>query len=416
MPSTRRICAGVGLAVAVLALVTPPAARAQLQPVTEARARSGTPAESSQVLLDWERIVFRTVYTDGLSPVPGGVPLMGFTSMAMYDAVEASLRAHSSSETAAVAAAAHAVLVHYFPSAAPKLDADLAATLAGVPDGPAEARGRAIGAAAGARMVASRVGDGYGDPTIHYIKAPGPGVWQPVPPATDMLVPWLGSLRPLVVSTPVRVGGPDPLSSRRYAAQYEEVRRLGSATSTERTPEQTATALFFNSNSATMVSDALVRHLSDHPIDLRGTARLFAEVHAAMTDSVISCWRLKRDVGFWRPDRAIALADTDGNPATSPQPGWAPLVPTPPYSDYVSGHACLTAPAVEVIRRTLGERTPLELVSVNSPTPRVYELLGSIERDAFWARIWSGLHYRTAMEDGYRIGHVMARRVLRAFD
>ena len=416
MPSTRRICAGVGVAVALLALVTPPAARAQQLPVEGDRVRPGTSAESPQVVLDWERIVFRTVYTDGLSPVPSGVPLMGFTSMAMHDAVEGSLRAHSSSETAAVAAAAHAVLVHYFPSAAPKLDADLVATLAGVPDGPAEARGRAIGAAAGARMVANRAGDGYADPTIHYLKAPGPGVWQPVPPATDMLVPWLGSLRPLLVSTQVLLGGPDPLTSRRYAAQYEEVRRLGSATSTERTPEQTATALFFNSNSATMVSDALVRYLSDHPIGLQRTSLLFAAVHAAMTDSVITCWRLKRDVGFWRPNQAIALADTDGNPATSPQPGWTPLVPTPPYSDYVSGHACLTAPAVEVIRRTLGERTPLELVSVNSPTPRAYDRLGSIERDAFLARIWSGLHFRTAMEDGYRIGHTMARRVLKAID
>ena len=327
MPSTRRICAGVGVAVALLALVTPPAARAQQLQVEGDRGRPGTPAESPQVVLDWERIVFRTVYTDGLSPVPSGVPLMGFTSMAMYDAVDASLRAHSSSETAAVAAAAHAVLAHYFPSAEPKLDADLAATLAGVPDGPAEARGRAIGAAAGARMVASRAGDGYGDPTIHYLKAPGPGVWQPVH-RHRMLVPWLGSLRPLVVSTPVRLGGPDPLTS---TATPPSTRRSGTR---QRHPHRAHA----RSDRHRAVLQLQLGHHGQRrtrppperpcPRACGDTARLFAVIHAAMTDAVITCWRLKYDVGFWRPVQAIAGADTDGNPATSPSPAGPRSSPT----------------------------------------------------------------------------------------
>jgi hypothetical protein len=78
----------------------------------------------------------------------------------------------------------------------------------------------------------------------------------------------------------------------------------------------------------------------------------------------------------------------------------------------VSGHACLTAPAVEVIRRMLGETTPLELLSVNSSIPRTYATLSDLEDDAFHARIWSGLHFRTAMEDGYQIGHHTAAEVL----
>ncbi len=262
-------------------------------------------------------------------------------------------------------------------------------------------------------MIASRVGDGYLDPKIHYALPPGVGVWQPTPPATDMLAPWLGSLRRLVTHRKVRLPGPDELTSASYAADFDEVKRLGSATSTERTPEQTATAQFYNSNSATTVSEALVRRLEAEPIGLRATALLFARVHAAMTDAVIQCWRLKRDVGFWRPDQAVAGAETDGNPDTSTEPGWTPLVPTPPYSDYVSGHASLTAPAIETIRLTLGENTTLELRSVNSPTPRVYTQLSDIETDAFNARIWSGLHFRRAMVDGYRLGHRTARAVFR---
>jgi hypothetical protein len=130
---------------------------------------------------------------------------------------------------------------------------------------------------------------------------------------------------------------------------------------------------------------------------------------------VIRCWSLKRDIGFWRPSQAIAGADQDGNPGTAVEPGWAPLVPNPNYSDYVSGHASLTGPAVEVIRHTLGEHTPLELRSVSSPTPRVYPTLSEIEHDAFNARIWSGLHFRRAMEHGYDIAHRTAQGVMSAF-
>ena len=135
-----------------------------------------------------------------------------------------------------------------------------------------------------------------------------------------------------------------------------------------------------------------------------------------MTDSLIQCWRLKRDVGFWRPIQAIRGAENDGNPATTDDDTWTPLIPNPPYSDYVSGHGCLTGPAIEVIRRTLGERTKLTLISVNSPSPRTYTRLRDLEHDAFYARIWSGLHFRTAMADAYRIGHITARRVLKALD
>ena len=285
--------------------------------------------ESPQVVLDWEGIVFRTVYVDTATPIPVGVPILGFVSVAMHRAATRSAQVGSSSETAAVATAAHDVLVHYYPAQATQLAADLAASLAGI--GPASrSKGARIGARAAARMLASRVGDHYLDPSFHYAKPPGPGVWQPNPGATDMLAPWLGSLRPLFVRRPVRVAGPRALTSTAYARDYDEVRRLGSVSSVERSPAQTATALFFNSNSATMVGEALIRHLESHPLDLRSTARLFAMIHGAMTDSAIRVWGLKRDVGFWRPSQAVAGADTDGNRRhRPPRPGGRPWCRTP---------------------------------------------------------------------------------------
>ncbi len=376
--------------------------------------------ESARVVLDWERIAFRTVYFAypdpvGTTPVPQGVPVLGFTSMALLDAARASEHRHHSSETAAVAQAAHDVLLAYYPVAEATLAADLAASLDPLPDGRAKDRGIEIGRQAAADMIASRVGDHFKDPAFHYSKTPGPGVWQPNPGATDMLVPWLGSLTPLVLHRPVRVHGPDRLTSHAYARDFNEVKKYGGLDSTARSSDEKATALFFNSNSATMVGDALVRHLAAHPMRLGATALLFARIHAAMTDSAIRCWQLKRDVGFWRPSQAIAGADGDGNPDTSTEAGWVPLVPNPNYSDYLSGHASLTAPAIETIRRTLGEHTPLELISIapgRPPISRTYLHLSEIERDAFNARIWSGLHFRRAMTDGYYLGHRTARKVM----
>ena len=120
-----------------------------------------------------------------------------------------------------------------------------------------------------------------------------------------------------------------------------------------------------------MVGDALLRYLETHPQSLEDTAWMFAAIHSAMTDSLIKCWQLKRDVGFWRPVEAVAGAAADDNPDTQPEAGWTPLLTTPPYSDYVSGHGCVTSPQVEVIRAKLGETVPLELrSSATSPIPR----------------------------------------------
>jgi hypothetical protein len=378
-----------------------------------------TSAESGQTVLDWERIAFRTLYTDTpVTPIPVGVPILGFVSNAMHHAAQRSAHLGSSSESAAVAQAAHDVLVHYYPAFASKLDADLATTFGVIGAGHERTKGARIGADAGRDMVESRRGDGYLDTTIHYGKTAGAGVWTPNPPNTDMLAAWLGSVRPLYVE-PVPVSGPFSLGSSAWAADYEEALLYGGggATPTQRSQTQTDTAVFFDSNSATMVGDALVRYLESHPIGILGTARLFAMVHGAMTDALINCWMLKRDVGFWRPFQAISGAYDDTNGATTPQPGWTPLRTMPNYSDYVSGHGCLTGPAVQVIRRTLGETAQLELRSVNFPNnPRTYARLTDLEFDAFHARIWGGFHFRKAMTDAYEIAHRTADAVMAAFD
>jgi len=241
-----------------------------------------------------------------------------------------------------------------------------------------------------------------------------------------MLAPWLGSVRPLFVS-PLPLSGPYPLASSAWAADYEEVRRIGSTTSEtsgQRTAAQSATALFFNTNTAmpdgitingaTMVGDALIRYLEAHPVGILATTELFALIHSAITDSVICTWRAKWDVGFWRPFQAISGLYDDGNGGTTAQPGWAPLVANPNYSDYLSGHGALTSPQVEVVRHVFGEGAQLEL---RAPTgTRTYPSLSALEFDSFHARMWGGLHYRKAMTDTYEMGHKTATLVMAALE
>ena len=415
MHLVQRSCALLSTAALTTALLATAPSASAAPTATDRGPAHASRVTKAQVLLNWERIALRTVYTDASAQVPVGVPVLGFTSLAMHRAVQASMsRDRKSSERAAVIQAAYQVLKHYYPGLKGKLGADRAASLAHVHSGPAKRFGIKVGKRAGRGVLSERAGDHYLDPNIHYTKPPAPGIWQPTS-GTDMLGGWIGSLRHLLVKKNVKVDGPDALTSSAYTTQFEEVKSLGRSNSTTRTQAQRQTALFFNANAVSQLSDALVRYLERRPLSLSATARLFAAMHGAQTDSLIQCWRLKRDVGFWRPFQAIRDAELDGNPATTEDNTWAPLIPNPNYSDYVSGHGCVTSSAVEVIRQTLGEETRLYLTHPTLPT-RSYPLLSEWEDDAFLARIWGGLHFRTAMVDAYRIGHITARRVVRALD
>lgn len=367
--------------------------------------------KAAEAAVLWQRIAVRTIWSETVpTPAPPvGSMYLAFTSLAVHDAAQEAHRQGRVAATAAVATAAHDVLHAYFPASRANLDADLAATMARVPDGRKADAGAAIGAAAAAAMIASRVGDGRFNSAIVYSKPPAPGIWQP--PPTGMALAWLGFLKPVVDIEPVALDGPDPIGSAAYAADYHEVASVGSTTSTTRTEEQTAISRFFANNVNGAYRLAVCDVLAAEPLGLLPTTRMFARIDAAVLTSFIRTFRLKYDIGYWRPFQAIAAADTDGNPATAPIPGWAPLIPNPAYSDYTSGHAAATSPFAEVVRQTLGDDTPL-VIRVGSQA-RSYATLSALEHDALHARIWGGLHFRDAMDDGYYLGHTTAQRVMR---
>jgi hypothetical protein len=390
---------------ASLLVATPVSATAEGTALDQLRAEDS----DASIALDWQRTALRTIFTEAATPVPASALYLGFTSLAVDDAVDRAL-SQNASASAAAAVAAHDVLVAYFKASTTNLDADLATSLSKIPDGQAERKGIKLGGAAAATMVASRVDDGR-NTQVSYNKPAEAGIWQP--PASGMAVPWLGFVKPLVLPKPITVDGPDPIDSAAYATDFNEVKRLGSRTSTERTTAQTETAKFYSANIVLQLREALIDHLDSYPLSLGRTARLFAALDAATADSLIQAWRLKHDIGFWRPFQAIPAADTDGNDATEADPEWVQLLEpaTPPYPDYVSGHAVVVAAFTSTVGPVLGNNLSLTISSAVTSTDRTYPSLSAIEKDALPARIWLGIHFRDAMDDGYSLGHLTGKQV-----
>lgn len=424
MTVLRRTLVALGATVLVLPLFSAisEAAPSEAGRRHHARASAGPQDDhikAAEAAVLWQRIAVRTIWTE-TSPLPAppvGSMYLTFTSLAVHDAASEAQRRGRVAATAAVATAAHDVLWEYFPASRANLDASLAATMARVPDGSKADAGAAIGAAAADAMIASRVGDGRFDLSRVYSKAPGVGVWQPGPgaPTTGggMALAWLGFLKPVVAVEPVALDGPDAVTSAAYATDFNEVADIGSTTSTTRTGEQTTIAQFFNLPTISAAYRLAVCTVLDaEPLGLLPTTRLFAEMDASVLTSFIQTFRLKYDVGFWRPFQAIAAAGDDDNPATAPRTGWTPLVTNPSYSDYTSGHAAATGSWVEVLRQTLGDGTGLTL-QIGTQT-RSYDTLTALEHDTLHARIWGGLHFRDAMDDGYHLAHTTAHRVMDA--
>jgi len=406
------------LALLSLALL-PVAPAALLSPSPATGKPPNDRAVATSTVLDWQLTALRTVYVEGAQGIPPGTLYLGFTSLAVHRAATKAVVRVNTSATAAVATAAHDVLLHYFPGSRANLDADLATSLAAVPDGDSQGNGARLGHRVVARQIASRGDEVLGDPQVTYeLDGTKVGVWAP--PPTGMAFAWLGYVKPLVLDQAVPIDGPDPLTSADYTADFNEVKTFGTkvASGTPEDIEHKAVADFFFANSVIAYERALVTYLRTNPIGLTRTSRMFAVMNASMADALREIWRLKREIGFWRPFQAIARAEEDGNPGTVADAGWAPYKATPPYSEYPSGHAGVTGTFAQTVRVFLGEHVPLTLVSVPSaPLPsRSYATLTALEHDAFMARIWAGIHFRDAMDDGYYLAHRTARRVADSLD
>jgi hypothetical protein len=389
-------------------------------PIAAAGDEPASPRGDPGVVLSWNALAWRTIGVEGEKPPPVAQLYLGLVSTAVYDAVVTAEEADApAASDVAAATAARDVLVHWFPASRAALDAEHAAWLGTVPDTAERQHGLQVGQDAAAALIASRVDDGRDAPiTLDRPAEPPAGMWVPTGTG-EMQAPWLGFTEPLVIDSAEEFAtdGPDPLGSQEYAADFAEVAAMGSATSADRTAEQTDLALFWSDNPVRQYQDALRERAARHPMDIADTARLFAAVNTAGADTQITCWRVKYDTAFWRPVTAIQQADRDGNDTTTADPAWTSLRPAPPYPDNPSGHGCVSSAVAETLEELFGRgQLDMEIHSAVTNTTRVYDDAEAWLDDVTNARIWLGYHFRDAMDDAREIGTGVADAVVdRAF-
>jgi hypothetical protein len=384
-------------------------------------------ASASNPVVDWNQIALTTALT-----TPGTQIYLTYVNLAMYDAVNAIDRRYQqygpefhgprdASKEAAAISAAYQILLNYFPGQAAALQAQFDAAVVGIPDGQAKASGIAVGQIAAARIVALRTDDGRGANVPYtYPASPEPGIWIPTPPAfVPPVTPWAGQMIPFTMQSASQflpVNGPPDLGSRQWAREYTEVKLLGAANSSVRTAAQTEIALFWTANPVATYFGAFGQLAVDRHLSLSKSARLLAMLSVAFADGGIGCWNAKYHFSFWRPVTAIPNGGIDGNPETESDPTWLPLASTPPHPEFPAAHGCATGAIAKTLENFFG--TPNVKFSVNSAathTTHTYYNVGQLETEAYWARIYAGFHYRHSLDEGFKLGHRVAKQLNQNF-
>jgi hypothetical protein len=328
----------------------------------------------------------------------------------------------SDSASAAAAQAAHDVLVGIFPTQQADLDTKLATTLGTLPSA-GKAGGQQVGVAAAAAMLAARTNDGRFS-AFTVVQGTQAGEWRSTAFVNGVPVvepaPWVGNVKPFTIrsAAALRSDGPNALQSDEYTRDYNEVKRLGSVNSTRRTADQTQAAIFWQANAAALWNGTMRQLVGSQGLDGAEAARLFAMGDMAGADGAIACWNDKYYHRFWRPITAIHLGDTDGNPDTIGDANWTPLfsqaapLTTPAFPEHPSGHGCVSGAVTETLKNYFG--TDLVSYSMFSPltgTTRSFTRFSQSIREIINARVWAGIHFRTADRQGYIIGRKVARQL-----
>ena len=402
------------------------AAVAVLGGATTGSAKSQPPGPPDTYVAQWDAIGTQAFTAAGLTPAEG-VPLFAYVGIAVYDSVMAIEGGYEpfaveadvpgASPQAAVAAAAHRILVHFLPAqAATILDPAYTTSLASIPDGQAKTDGIAVGESVAQLLIAQRSGDGFRAPATYTPPSPPiPGVWLPTAP-TPPIGPYLGSMRPFSLDSAdqFRPGGPPALDSKKWAKEYNEVKEIGSSGSTTRTAAQTLAARFWGEAPVQQARGGFRKLVVDRQLDIRDAARFMAMVSVTAADAIIACFDAKYLYTFWRPITAIRAGGTDGNDATVGDPTWSTLLPgTPNHPEYPSAHSCVTPAAARAVAKFLG--TPEIDFTVPSLTglgDRHFDRVDDLEYEVGNARIWGGIHFRSAVEDGVEIAKKTAHQVL----
>jgi hypothetical protein len=393
-------------------------------------------AARADVVLHWNEIAIGTLVAQGQSPF-AQARFMAITQLAVFEAVNAitgdyepylgtvAAPAHASAEAAAVAAA-YAVLKNYFPTA-PNLDSQYAASLAAIPNGSAKDRGIATGQAAAAQMIAARLNDGSSPAQFSVPASTDPGVWQltpSCPAAGGVNFQWQNVTPFGVASEPGSTAWiarfapapPPALTSRRYAEDYNEVKRVGNVSSdlSARPQDRADVARFYAASSPALVFNLAARQVAEAERgSLVENARILALLNMASSDSLVASFWTKYHYNFWRPETAIHEGSVDGNSRTDGDITYAPYIVTPCFPSYPSNHGSGSNSAAEILIRAYGPGHHVITMS-NPAQPGLifhYTRFSQITDDISDARIYGGIHFRFDQESGAELGRAIARYV-----
>jgi hypothetical protein len=389
----------------------------------------GTQSVAQNVVTEWNGVASTTIVTQGGKPSATSSVWFAYASIAVYDAVNAIHRQFQpfyyggsaeggASDEAAAIAAAHRVLVNYFPAQQDSLDAEFQDSLAKITATPdVKSAGVAVGEAAAAALIAARTGDGL-EANVPYTPGTGPGVWQPTPPKfAPALTPWLAQMRPFTMTGASQFlpGGPTALSSEGWVRDFNQVRTLGELNSTARTPAQSEIGLFWTEHTGQQYARAFGYLAQNYKLDVMDSARLMAMLWTGFADATIGCWNAKFTYSFWRPVTAIRAGG--GNPELVPDAGWTSLGTTPAHPEYPAAHGCVTGAVSSLISDYFRTRKVHVVVDSHAFTDGVHTHTFENTRDlfdeVFWARIYAGFHYHHSLEEGGRLGRRVSEQLLR---
>lgn len=383
----------------------------------------------------WNGIMFRAAQAANTSPLVM-TRVAAIVQAAVFDAVNGIERRYAAihvapaaepgaSQRAAVVLAAYTTLVNLYPSQLATFDQELSASLTSIASGAAAqnsisiSRGAAWGRTVGNAILSWRSTDGFAPPPPPFLGGLAVGQWRPTPPAfLPGAGPQFAYMTPWVIQSPqqFRPSGPPALTSAQYAADYNEVAAMGGTGSSLRTADQTLLARFWQSTTPNYIFNRAALELAaERHLSFSENARLLGMLNLAMADADIACWDSKYYYVFWRPVTAIALADTDGNPSTTADPGWTPLLITPAIPDYPSGHTSLAGAAGTVLAYYFGESSNLTLTSdapAMAGVVRSFTTVSAMMDEVRDARVLGGIHFRTADNDGQAVGVAVAQYLI----
>jgi PAP2 superfamily len=394
-----------------------------------------SPSGPVNPVLEWNRSLLAIVRTPGAQPATIH-PTRSFAIMhaAIYDAVNAIDATHKpylveltgvsrfASQDAAADAAAHAVLIALYPNFQSTLDAQLQQLLAQIPDGADKAAGIDIGQTVASRILALRSNDGSANAPIPFLFGNAPGDYQSTPPnfpKQPQFTHW-SHVTPFALerANQFRPGPPPALASETYAEVLNEVQSLGMAGSSTETPDEAVIGRFWNGAIQNYWNEIAQSAALAQNLTTAQDARLFAQLNIIFADDVIAFYDAKYTYNFWRPVTAIRDAANDGNPKTLPDPNWLPEVGnTTPDPAYPGAHAVISASGASVLI-SFFRRNHFDLSVTSEVLPgvtRTFTSFSAAKEEATLSRVFAGVHFRTDLTTGQRLGRKVADFVLDNF-